>query len=273
MKRGCLLVVWVIALVCAPWRAAAGQGPEAISGKWGVDGNTLLDLSVDSKGNATGTIFIVNPSGRVSAPISVGTFDAASGRLKISGDAKRPDNAQLVPYTIEARLADGKLAATYDFGGEKGSATLVRIGSEAPKGAAGAGVDPGVSAVLQKQFAEVSGLVARAAETVPADKYSYKPVPTVRSFAQLVNHIADSYKYYCATSVGRKVEWSDAFEKGGADKSTVMANLKEATAVCTAALKDGGAMEPMSGNIAHTNLHYGNMITYMRMLGLVPPSS
>jgi uncharacterized damage-inducible protein DinB len=122
-------------------------------------------------------------------------------------------------------------------------------------------------------FNEVSGWVTKAAELVPADKYSYRPVGTVRTFGEQVAHVADAYNWYCANAVGRKVEWSDAIEKGPKDKATLAAKLKAATAGCAAIFK-GGTMTPqMGGVIAHTNLHYGNMITYMRMLGLTPPSS
>ena len=53
-------------------------------------------------------------------------------------------------------------------------------------------------AALSKSFNEVSGWVSKAAEAVPADKYSYRPAKSVRTFGELIGHIADSYNYYCA---------------------------------------------------------------------------
>lgn len=50
-------------------------------------------------------------------------------------------------------------------------------------------------AATRKGFADVSGWVTKAAELVPADKYNYKPVQTVRTFGQLVAHVVDSYAY------------------------------------------------------------------------------
>ena len=49
---------------------------------------------------------------------------------------------------------------------------------------------------------------------VPADKYSYKPTPTVRTFGELLGHIADGNNYFCGRTTGKKVQWSDANAQG-----------------------------------------------------------
>ena len=106
------------------------------------------------------------------------------------------------------------------------------------------------------------------------EKYNYKPVDTVRSFGQIIGHITDSYNYYCAQGGGTKVEWTDPAEKGNTDKATLVPKLKEALDKCNAAYAaDNGQLPPLMENIAHTNLHYGNLITYLRMMGMKPPSS
>ncbi len=133
---------------------------------------------------------------------------------------------------------------------------------------------PNAAVELRQNFAEVSGWVSKAADMVPAEKYDYKPVDTVRSFGQIIAHVTDSYNYFCARGAGDKVEWSDATEKGTIDKATLVPKLKAALDKCNAAYgKDNGQVGPLLGNIGHTSLHYGNIITYMRMLGLKPPSS
>jgi hypothetical protein len=68
------------------------------------------------------------------------------------------------------------------------------------------------------------------------------------------------------------MEWSDAIEKGRTDKATLLPKLKESIATCTGVHASGQAA-PLISNLAHSSLHYGNVVTYMRMLGLVPPSS
>lgn len=128
------------------------------------------------------------------------------------------------------------------------------------------------TAGLAKGFAELSGWVLKAAEMVPADKYSYKPAPTVRTFGELLGHIADGSNYFCGRALGRNVQWSDANAKGKVDKASIAPKLKEALGACTAAHEDG-QLAPLIANYGHVNLHYGNMTTYMRMRGLVPPST
>jgi uncharacterized damage-inducible protein DinB len=133
---------------------------------------------------------------------------------------------------------------------------------------------PDLSTQMGGAFNEVNGWVTKAAEAVPADKYNYRPVDTVRTFGQLIAHITDSYNYFCAQGVGNKVEWSEAVEKGATDKDTLLPKLKEAVGKCNAAYSSGNPqLRPLFTNIGHTNLHYGNIITYMRMIGLKPPSS
>jgi uncharacterized damage-inducible protein DinB len=131
-------------------------------------------------------------------------------------------------------------------------------------------------AILGKGFEEVSGWITRSAELVPADKYAYRPVATVRTFGQQIAHVADAYAYYCGSAkAGKPVEWADAVEKAGGDKAALLAKLKAATDACQAVYAGANAANalPLMANIAHSNLHYGNIVTYMRMLGLTPPSS
>jgi uncharacterized damage-inducible protein DinB len=130
------------------------------------------------------------------------------------------------------------------------------------------------AAALRSGFKEVADWVTKSADMVPAEKYNYKPVETVRTFGQLIGHIADSYNYYCALGAGNKVEWSDPIEKGTTDKATLIPKLKQTVEKCNAAYSSSaGQVGPLLTNVGHTNLHYGNIITYMRMLGLKPPSS
>lgn len=132
---------------------------------------------------------------------------------------------------------------------------------------------PEMGGTLAGGFTEVSAWITKAAALVPADKYVYKPVATVRSFGELVGHAIDGYNYYCAQAAGKNPKWSDAVAQGKTDKATIAAKLTQATAACTAQYGPRKVEPPLVANITHSNLHYGNMITYIRMLGLVPPSS
>jgi uncharacterized damage-inducible protein DinB len=108
---------------------------------------------------------------------------------------------------------------------------------------------------------------------VPVDKYSFKPAEPVRTFGQLIGHLADSFNYYCAVAGGKTVEWSDPIEKGVTDKAELVQRLKQAVATCTAPYTSGGKFRALVDNVGHTSIHYGNMVTYMRVMGLTPPSS
>ena len=130
-----------------------------------------------------------------------------------------------------------------------------------------------IPAMLRFGFNEVSEWVAKAADMVPPDRYSYLPTSSVRTFGQLVGHVADAYRYYCARAAGRNDQWSDRIEKENTSKDALVRQLQDARVACNAVYEKGGLAAPLMANIAHTNLHYGNMITYLRMLGLTPPSS
>jgi uncharacterized damage-inducible protein DinB len=131
--------------------------------------------------------------------------------------------------------------------------------------------DPG--AATRKAFNEVAAWVVASAEKVPADKYEYKPVQTVRTFGQLIGHVADGMNYYCANGAGKPTQWSDPVEKTVSGKTALVGKLKTSVAACNSVYAAAGQWQPLIDNVGHTNLHYGNIITYMRMLGLVPPSS
>ncbi|HKS06619.1 MAG TPA: DinB family protein [Gemmatimonadaceae bacterium] len=203
-----------------------------------------------------------------------GTFDAATGVLKFAVAVR----GATLKVNFDGKLSQGTIEGTISANTPDGpqSGKL-----KATKRAPGAGPDPTPSRItadaateaVRRGFTEVSGWVTKAAELVPADKYSYRPVGTVRTFGEIVGHVVDAYQYYCERGAARNVQWSDAVEKGVKDKAALTARLKTTLAMCTSVYGGTAQMGPLIENIAHTNLHYGNMVTYMRMLGLTPPSS
>lgn len=145
-----------------------------------------------------------------------------------------------------------------------------------------------ISASHGKMFTMLSGVVIAAAEKMPEDNYSFKPAPDVRSFGQLVGHLADSQFYFCGLAGGEEKR-SGGIERGKTSKAELINALKEAVAFCGktyAAMTDARGAEPvklmgqdftrltvLAGNTAHNYEHYGNMATYMRIKGIVPPTS
>lgn len=133
----------------------------------------------------------------------------------------------------------------------------------------------------------VKNNVVKAAEKMPEENYSFKPTPEVRSFGQLVGHVADAQFMFCSMVKGEKRQPVNAEKM--ASKADLVAAVKESAAYCDAVLadlSDAKAMETIKVfgrdrtriaaaflNTSHSNEHYGNIVTYMRLKGLVPPSS
>ncbi|HEX3684524.1 MAG TPA: DinB family protein [Bryobacteraceae bacterium] len=137
-------------------------------------------------------------------------------------------------------------------------------------------------------YGYISGIVVAAAEKMPEENYSFKPTPDVRSFGQLVGHVADAQYDTCATAMGEQPQMKN-FEKTKTSKADLLAALKGSVSYCEKAYAgmtdaQGAQMTKMDNyamakltllslNTAHIYEHYGNMVTYMRLKGLVPPSS
>lgn len=137
-------------------------------------------------------------------------------------------------------------------------------------------------------FGLVSGEVIAAAEKMPEENYSFKPTPDVRSFGQLVGHVADAQYLFCSTASGKSAPMK-GIEKTQTSKADLVGALKEAVAYCNNAYAgmtdaqgsqmvkmmnfDVARLTVLSVNTAHTDEHYGNMVTYLRLKGIIPPSS
>ena len=135
----------------------------------------------------------------------------------------------------------------------------------------------------------VSGEVIAAAQKMPEANYSFRPTPEVRSFGQLVGHVADAQYGICSTAIGETSPMKESIEKTKTSKADLVSALKDAVDYCNKAFAgmtdaEGSQMVKMMGynaakitvlsvNTAHMDEHYGNMVTYLRLKGIVPPSS
>jgi uncharacterized damage-inducible protein DinB len=138
------------------------------------------------------------------------------------------------------------------------------------------------------QWKQASTNVLKAAQKMPAEKYDYKASPEVRSFGGFVGHVADAAVMFCAGAAGEKKTPPGA-EKTMKTKEALVAALTESIAYCDkvyGGVTGVSAMETVKFfgqdrtrvgvlffNNMHTYEHYGNIVTYMRANGLVPPSS
>ncbi len=138
------------------------------------------------------------------------------------------------------------------------------------------------------QLGALTGFVLRAADKVPEDLYAFRATPEVRSMGQLFGHIADSLFGMCSTAVGSKPPRT-GIEKDVTAKPALIAALKEGVSYCNTVLdgmtdQKGVETVPFYFGptprlsvlyfvVTHTYEHYGNLVTYMRLKNIVPPSS
>lgn len=145
---------------------------------------------------------------------------------------------------------------------------------------------------IRASWGEAKRNVAESAEFMPEANYSYKPIDSVRSFGAILAHLAGANYVFCAAARGEKSPHAeDEFEKAATTRAAINKALADSLAYCDqtfAKFNDaqlgeavdgpfGGGKQPRAqvllGQIGHANEHYGNLVTYFRMKGLVPPSS
>jgi uncharacterized damage-inducible protein DinB len=125
-----------------------------------------------------------------------------------------------------------------------------------------------------------------------ASDYAFKPTPQVRSFAELVGHVVNANFLFCSQARGEPMPSPTNYEQLS-DKAALTKALTQALAYCDAAYGattdancgqavklpgPRGATEASRGsvlvfNTAHNNEHYGNLVVYLRLKGVVPPST
>lgn len=134
----------------------------------------------------------------------------------------------------------------------------------------------------------VKGNIVKTADKVPEGLYSFKPAPEVKTMAQMLGHVADANYMFCAAVLGEKAP-SPGVEKTMSTKAEIVPAVKAAFAYCDKAyeqMTDAEAVKVikffgremskatvLGFNSFHTMEHYGNLVTYMRIKGIVPPSS
>ena len=154
---------------------------------------------------------------------------------------------------------------------------------------------PGIITEVKNAYTSVQNNIVRAAEQFPADKLTWQPTPAVRSWARLIGHIIDDNNGACWLLAGEaqappRVDTVDSAESPAnkLSKDELVKGLKESVERCNKAFANVsetnmGERNGPTGrrsklftlmyNTSHTNEHYGNIATYMRLNNLVPPSS
>jgi uncharacterized damage-inducible protein DinB len=149
-----------------------------------------------------------------------------------------------------------------------------------------------VSQAIRDTWEGAKRNIKESADQMSEADYSFKPTDSVRTFGQILAHLAGATYVYCSSARGEKTPHEeDDFEKSATTKAQIVKVLNESIAYCDAAytsLTDRTAAEvvPMAfggtdaarasalmRNVGHYQEHYGNLVTYFRIKGMVPPSS
>ena len=163
----------------------------------------------------------------------------------------------------------------------------VALAQEKPAAPTPAPENP-LSAYNKVVYSGVKDILLRSAEKMPEENYGFKPTDTVRSFGQILGHAADAQYLFCSKVLG-EANPSPKVEQTRTSKADLIAALKDAFAYCDKAydgMTDAAAGQPirlfasdvpklsaLSVNSLHTVEHYGNIVTYLRMKNIVPPTS
>jgi uncharacterized damage-inducible protein DinB len=166
--------------------------------------------------------------------------------------------------------------------------TGVVLAQDDPPSAAGASQENPLTTHNKFVYGTLQKILTRAVEQVPEEHYGFKPTEAVRSFGQIVGHMADAQYFFCSTALGEENP-APQVEKTRTSKADLIAGLEGAFAYCDTAydgmtdasaaqmVKLMGSDAPRLGvltvNQVHVIEHYGNLVTYMRMKDIVPPTS
>jgi hypothetical protein len=145
----------------------------------------------------------------------------------------------------------------------------------------------GPASEVQRSYSTQRTNVVKAAEKMPEADFKFAPTPDIRTYARIVNHITEAQFRTCGTLNGSKDIAKPPADT--ADKTTIVAALKASFDECDkayATLTDANVGEMLAlgaakrsrigmawGNVSHDNEQYAELSTYLRLKGLVPPTS
>jgi uncharacterized damage-inducible protein DinB len=151
---------------------------------------------------------------------------------------------------------------------------------------------PSMASVAKSMHQTIRRNLAQAAASMPPEEYSFKPTSQVRSFGELIGHLASANYFFCSRATGEKPPSTVNYEQASG-KAVLVKALNDSLAYCDAAYSattdsnfsqavkspgPSGDRDTTRGavlifNTTHNNEHYGNIVVYMRLKGHVPPST
>ena len=149
-----------------------------------------------------------------------------------------------------------------------------------------------IATALQQSWDSAKRNMTQSAEVMPEANYSFKPVDSVRTFGQILAHVAGANYVFCSAAKAEKSPHAeDEFEKKATTRAAIIDALAASIKYCDGAysaatdaqlavaidmpfgMGKGSRAAALMGNVGHLNEHYGNLVTYFRIKGIVPPSS
>jgi uncharacterized damage-inducible protein DinB len=160
----------------------------------------------------------------------------------------------------------------------------------APAAAQDMHADHGRAAIsaVENQWNSITGYILQVAQETEEADYGYRPTEDVRSIGEMIGHVAGAQYMICAAAIGDEPRAEDAVEEAAKTKDALVKELQSSMEYCEKAYaKSDMALQndvslfgmDMTGfgalvlNTTHNGEHYGNLVTYLRMRGTVPPSS
>lgn len=172
--------------------------------------------------------------------------------------------------------------------GERHAELIVKVPTWSDGGSASAPRDDPVMTSLRSLHRPIRRNLLQTAQQVPESLYDFRPAPEARSIGQLIGHVTNTHYNFCAAALGESRPASENFENVRG-KTALVAALTASLEYCDrayATIADTAASQtvtmfgtkvarsyPLTYNVAHDNEHYGNLVSYMRLNGIVPPSS
>lgn len=132
---------------------------------------------------------------------------------------------------------------------------------------------------MRQSFGYVNRQLLDMAQDFPADKYDFRPTKEVRTFGEVIVHVISGNVYAAKKGAGQNVKWDELDPKAYHGKDEIVAALKKSIDDGNATLKAAPAgrfaetLDPWLPVIEHAAEHYGQLVVYYRVNGMVPPAS
>jgi uncharacterized damage-inducible protein DinB len=149
--------------------------------------------------------------------------------------------------------------------------------------------DSGYTASVRSRWNAIKRNIAGSAQAMPDSGFAFKPTPEVRTFGELLGHLTNEHYIFCSQMKGEQNPRETVDFEKKTTKEEFVKDITDSITYCDAAYAaikdDAKTIAPLAPNrrdtlfssmlmnVTHDSEHYGNLVTYLRLKGIVPPSS